>query len=373
MELDDTSPYWTGEALHELMQRLFPICRSITGKGVRETLDIIGEHIPLERFEVPSGTQVFDWEVPLEWNINEAWIKDTDGRKVVDFRDHNLHVMSYSQSVDETLPLDALKPHLHSLPDQPDLIPYRTSYYADNWGFCLTHNQLAALPAGDYRVKIDSTHSQGALSYGEYFLPGETDREIVLYTHVCHPSLCNDNLSGITIGTALGQWLGQRKRRYSYRIVFAPGTIGSITWLAQNQDRLDKVDCALVAVLLGGPGNFTYKRSRFGSAYIDRVVELALRDSEQDHEIVDFSPYGYDERQFNSPGIKIPAGRITRSPTDVRAPVGQTGAIYSHWWEKYSRSTTGYVVDAQSIRRRLLGSGRCVEIGRCFYIAVTDL
>lgn len=303
-----------GRSMHDLIARLYPICRSMTGDGVRATLDIIGELLPLERHEVPSGTQVFDWTVPNEWNIRDGYVKDAAGRRVVDFRELNLHVVSYSVPIDRTMSLEELQPHLHSLPDFPDRVPHRTSYYTDDWGFCMRHRDLEALPSGDYEVVIDSTLADGHLSYAECILPGATDEEILLSTHICHPSLCNDNLSGIALATYLGRHLATLDRRFTYRILFIPGTIGSITWLATHQDHLANIRCGLVLSTSGDPGRLHYKRSRDGDAEIDRAVVHVLEHSGDPYDVRDFEPYGYDERQFSSPGIGLTVGSLTRTP-----------------------------------------------------------
>lgn len=302
-----------GEEMHRFIADLYPICRSITGDGVRRTLAAIRERIPLEIHEVPSGTPVFDWTVPREWNIRDAWIKDPSGRKVVDFQEHNLHVLNYSVPVHEKLPLTELRKRLFTLPHQPDLIPYRTSYYKETWGFCLRHRTLEELPEGEYEVFIDSTLQDGSLTYGECFLPGESEREVLLSTHVCHPSLCNDNLSGIAVMTWLAAELRDRPRRYSYRFLFIPGTIGSITWLALNEDQAGNVAHGLVAANLG-KGGFHYKRSRQQYAEIDRAVETVLRASGEKFGLEHFVPFGYDERQYGSPGFDLPVGSLTRTP-----------------------------------------------------------
>lgn len=302
----------TGAALHGFARELYPICRSITGAGTRATLDAIARVVPLARHEVPTGTKVFDWEVPREWNIREAWIRNAAGEKVVDFARHNLHVMSYSTPVRARMSLAELKPHLFSLPDNPGWIPYRTSYYRDNWGFCLTHDALQALPDGEYEVCIDSTLAPGSLSYGEAFLPGESSEEILVWTHVCHPSLANDNLSAIAVAAHLARSIAARPRRFSYRFVFAPTTIGGITWLALNEANVGRIRHGLVLASLGDRGGFVYKRSRRGDAEVDRVVAHVVESL--DGAIEDFSPYGYDERQFCSPGFNLPVGRLSRTP-----------------------------------------------------------
>lgn len=299
----------------EFMRELMPICRSITGDGVRQTLQRIREIVPLEVHEVPSGTQVFDWKVPKEWNIREAFLAGPDGKRIVDFADHNLHVMSYSTPVDVELDLNELQGHLHSIPDQPDLIPYRTSYYNENWAFCMPHALRESLPKGRYRARIDSTLASGSLSYGELFIPGQSEDEFLVYSHVCHPSIANDNLSGIAVTTWWAKYLleaGQNK--LSYRFVWGPGTIGSITWLARNPEKLARIRHGLVAVLLGRPGEFHYKCSRSGNNAIDRIVTHVINSTESRSQVLPFDPYGYDERQFGSPGINLPVGRISRIP-----------------------------------------------------------
>lgn len=305
---DDARP------LMRRVERLYPICRSITGDGVRQTLDILEESIPLQRHEVPTGTQVFDWEIPREWNIRDAWIRDPSGRTVVSLADHNLHVLNYSAPIHRTVALDELRRHVFTLPDQPTVIPYRTSYYRETWGFCMRHDEFETLADGDYEVMIDSTLEPGSLTIGECVIPGETDAEILLSTHICHPSMCNDNLSGITVLTELCRWLSGRRNRYTWRAVFAPGTIGSLTWLWLRQKQLDRIHGGLVLCGLGDPGEFTYKQSREGDSEIDRVCGKALANSGIGGRILPFIPYGYDERQYCSPGFALPVGRLSRTP-----------------------------------------------------------
>lgn len=307
-------PGTTGEAMHRFIADLYPICRSITGEGVRQTLAKVGERIPLEIHEVPSGTQVFDWTVPREWNIRDAWIKDPRGNKVVDFRHLNLHVLNYSAPVHQKVSLEELKKHLFTLPDQPDLVPYRTSYYRETWGFCMTHHQWMSLQEGEYEVFVDAKLEDGSLTYGECFLPGESDSEVLISCHVCHPSLCNDNLSGLAVCTFLAEALSRMERRRSYRFVFIPGTIGSITWLARNEETAKRIGAGLVAANLGDPGHFHYKKSRHGNAEIDRAVLQVLRDAGGEHGVEEFVPFGYDERQYSSPGFDLPVGSLTRTP-----------------------------------------------------------
>ena len=296
-----------------LIAELYPICRSISGDGLRRTLEIIRRTIPLETHEVASGTPVLDWTIPREWNVQDAYVANARGERVIDFRQSNLHLVGYSVPVRTRLRLAELRPHLHTLPEHPDWIPYRTNYYSSDWGFCLRHRDYLALEDGEYEVVIDSSLTDGHLSYGELFLPGDEEDEVLLTTHACHPSLCNDNLSGIAVLARLAQDLSGVRRRLSYRILFIPGTIGAITWLARNRDRVARIRHGLVLAGVGDRGAISYKRSRCGVAEVDRAVSLVLRSSGVEHQIRDFSPYGYDERQFCSPGFDLPVGRFSRS------------------------------------------------------------
>ena len=302
-----------GAAMKALIARLYPICRSITGEGVRETLGILREHVPLEIHEVPSGTKVFDWEVPEEWVIRDAFVKDESGARIIDFQAHTLSVLNYSRPFRGTLSLEELRPHLHAEEAHPDWIPYRTSYYQEAWGFCLPWNQLQALGPGPYEVEIDTEVKPGSLTYGECLVPGESAEEVLVSAHCCHPSLANDNLSGIAVAVELIRGLMARKPRLSYRFLFIPGTIGSITWLALNEARLGAIKAGLVAVNLGDPGGMHYKRSRQGGALIDRAAAHVFR-ARNAGVVEPFSPYGYDERQFCSPGIDLPVGCLSRTP-----------------------------------------------------------
>ena len=303
-----------GQAMHGLITELFPIPRSITGQGVRETLRILQKRIPLSIHEVPSGTKVFDWVVPLEWNIRDAYIKNLRGERVVDFRQSNLHVVSYSQPVRRRMSRAELLPHLHTLPDRPDWIPYRTSYYKESWGFCLSHNQWLGLTDEEYDVCIDAALTEGQLTYGEVFLPGRSQEEVLISAHICHPSLCNDNLSGIAVATFLTEWLRAQPRRYSYRILFIPGTIGSITWLSEHREQVSGIKHGLVLTGVGDAGPITYKKSRRGDAEIDRAMAHLLKHSGQPYKVLDFIPYGYDERQYCSPGFNLAVGCFSRTP-----------------------------------------------------------
>ena len=315
----------TGAAMHAFAAALQPIPRSLTGDGVRATLAAVGERIPLVVHEVPTGTPVLDWTVPREWNLRAAWVKGPGGEIVVDAADSPLHVVGYSVPVRARLPLAELQEHLHSLPDQPDWVPYRTSYWREAWGFCLPHRRREALPEGEYEVCIDAALADGALTYGECFLPGETAREVLISTHVCHPALANDNLSGIALATFLAERLAAVPRHHGYRFLFVPGTIGAITWLARNEDAAARIDHGLVVANVGDPGGFHYKRSRRGDAAIDRAVPQALADLREPVAVEDFVPFGYDERQYCSPGFDLPVGSLTRTPSG-RYPQYHTSA-----------------------------------------------
>jgi aminopeptidase-like protein len=302
-----------GKAMMALIEELFPICRSITGNGVRQTLEVLQRYISPVIEEVPSGTKAFDWTVPDEWNIRDAYISLDDGTRIVDFAKNNLHVVQYSRPIDTTMSLSDLLPHLYTLPDQPDWIPYRTSYYSDNWGFCLTHRQFSSLRDERYRVVIDADLSPGHLTYGELLIPGQTDETVLVSTHICHPSLANDNLSAVAVATMLARHVQTLQPRYSYCFLFIPGTIGSVTWLARNEAEVAKIAHGLVLSCLGDPGSITYKQSRRGNAVIDRAAAHVLRYHAANHRIRPFGPYGNDERQYCSPGFNLPVGCLTRT------------------------------------------------------------
>lgn len=301
--------------MHRFMGELYPLCRSITGDGVRETLNQVARLIPLSVHEVPTGTPVFDWTVPREWNIRDAYVKNARGEKVIDFQKCNLHVLNYSWPVHAKMPLSELKAHLFTLPEHPDWIPYRTSYYAERWGFCLSQRELDSWSDGEYEVCIDSSFSAGGLTYGECCVPGDSADEVLLSCHVCHPSLANDNLSGIALATctarAVQAW---PRRRYTYRFLFIPGTIGSITWLALREAEVARIKHGLVLSCVGDPGPCTYKKSRRGNALVDRAVAHVLQHSGDPFKVTEFVPYGYDERQYCSPGFNLPVGCFMRTP-----------------------------------------------------------
>ena len=303
-----------GRGMHELMAELFPLCRSITGDGVRETLRRMQRLMPLEIREVPTGTAVLDWVVPPEWNCRGGWIEGPGGARVVDFEASNLHVMGYSVPVRRRVSLAELRSHVHTLPDRPDWIPYRTSYYRDDWAFCMAQRVLDGLDEGEYEVCIDSRLASGSLTYGELLLEGESDEEILISTHVCHPSLANDNLSGIAVALFLARSLSKASRRHTFRFLFVPGTIGSITWLALHEDVVPRIRHGLVLAGLGDPGVLTYKRSRRGDAPVDRAAALVWSERGGADRVVAFSPYGYDERQYGSPGYNLPVGMLMRTP-----------------------------------------------------------
>jgi aminopeptidase-like protein len=312
--LANTDASAMGDQMYEFAASLYPICRSITGNGLRETLAMVAGRIPLQTFEVASGTPVFDWIVPKEWNIRDAFIADPYGTRLVDFRQSNLHVMNYSVPVHSKMPFSDLRPHLFTIPEHPQWHPYRTSYYQQDWGFCLSHEQLLSLDdKAEYEVCIDSSLEDGFLTHGECYLPGQTTDEILISCHVCHPSLANDNLSGMAVATFLARALSMQELRYSYRFLFIPGTIGAITWLARNRGPIDRVRHGLVLTCLGDPGTFHYKKSRRGDAEVDRAAAVVLKHQSEPGEVLEFSPYGYDERQYCSPGFNLPVGCLMRS------------------------------------------------------------
>ncbi len=303
----------TGDRMLKLIHDLYPICRSITGEGVRQTLSVLKELIPLDVLSIASGTEAFDWTIPKEWNIRDAYVEDSKGNRVIDFQKSNLHVVNYSMPVDRIMTLKELQKHLHTIPEHPDWIPYRTTYYNQSWGFCLSHNDFNRLKEDDYHVVIDATLKPGYLNYGELLIPGQTENEVLITTHACHPSLCNDNLSGISLTAYLAKYLIEQPLRYSYRFLFIPGGIGSVVWLSRNEDNISRIKHGLVVTCVGDSGSFTYKKTRQGNAEIDRAVLHVLKASGKEYEVVDFSPYGYDERNFGSPAFNLAVGSLTRS------------------------------------------------------------
>ncbi len=332
-----------------LMRDLYPMCRSITGPGTRSTLARIGRTIPLQLTEVPTGTPVFDWAVPREWSIEDAYLEHESGRRFAEFQRSNLHVVSYSVPVDTVMPLSALRERLHTLPQHPNWIPWRSSYYRDDWGFCLSENERAAMPDGQYRAVIRSRLQDGSLSLAEFVHRGETDEEVLLFAHTCHPSLCNDNLSGIAVATQVATWLAGRRTRYTYRVLFAPATIGSITWLALNQARLARVRHGLVLAMLGDGSALKYHRTKSGGSAIDRAAECALRGAQAAATMLDFSPWGFDERQFNMPGFRLAVGRLTR-------------ALPGSYPEEHTSADTMDVIEPASLQSAWLAVLRIFEV-----------
>ena len=300
--------------LYHLMEDLYPICRSITGDGVRKTLKILKQRIDLKIIEVPSGTKVFDWKIPLEWNIRDAYVKNLKGEKIIDFKKSNLHLLNYSKPISKKISKKELKLHLHTIPEKPDSIPYVTSYYKKEWGFCTKHNQLKSINDDFYQVKIDSTLKKGNLTYGEFFKKGKSSDEILISTYVCHPSLCNDNLSGIVISAKIAEILSKIDTFFSYRFLFIPETIGAIAWIAKNEKKLSKIKNCLVITCAGDNGKFTYKKTKSGNETIDEIFKKVFKNSKKKTKIKKFFPYGSDERQFSSPGINIPTGVFMRTP-----------------------------------------------------------
>ena len=332
----------------DLIKELFPICRSITGQGVRETFDILSKYIPLEVHEVPTGTKVFDWEVPEEWNITDAYIECPDGTKIAQFKENNLHVMSYSERVNTTLDLNELKEHIHTLPDHPDWIPYRTMYYDRSWAFCLSQNVLDSLPEGKYRAVIDSEHIDGSLTYSEAVFPGTSGKEVLFSTYVCHPSMCNDNLSSVAVMTKLANYMSKKKNlKHTYRFVFLPETIGAITWLSKNQKRLAKICAGVNLTCTGNRGPLTFKKSRQEESLSDHAMERSLDDMGLDYNKTSFSPVGSDERQYCSPGINLPVVTLMRTPPgefeEYHTSADDLSAISSESLDEVYEACLGYI------------------------------
>ena len=305
---------WDGQSLLNIMSDLFPVMRSITGPGVRDTLHKLQSIAPIKICEVRSGSTVLDWTIPDEWHFSEAWIEDENAVRIVDTTDSNLHVVNFSIPVDNVMSREALLPHLHSLPDRPDSIPYRTNYYSEQWGFCLADNKLQMLGTGPFKVLIDAERKPGFLNYGECIIPGESAQEILVSTHICHPQLANDNLSGMVLAAALANYLQLTKPALTWRFIFVPGTIGAISWLAQNRSQLSNIAGGMVLTGLGDGSAFNWKTTKDGEKWIDQLVKQLLSEVvPEHHDVLPFSPYGYDERQYCSPGFDLPVGRLSRA------------------------------------------------------------
>ncbi|MEQ8247503.1 MAG: DUF4910 domain-containing protein [Alphaproteobacteria bacterium] len=304
-----------GEALYGFVSTLFPYCRSLTGSGVRQTLSAIRALLPeLDIHEVPSGSKAFDWTVPEEWTIRSAWLESPDGTRVVDFEDSNLSVVSYSEPIDAIIPLAELQPHLHSLPQLPDAVPYVTSYYKRSWGFCMPDRIRRGLPEGDYRAFIDSSLKPGSLSYGEFYLPGERPEEVLISTYVCHPSMANNELSGPAVATYLARWLATEKRKFSYRFVFVPETIGTLVYLSRNLDALKaRMVAGFVLTCIGDEGDYSYLSSRAEGTLADRVARHVLRHHTDQPKTYSYLERGSDERQYGFPGIDLPVCSLMRT------------------------------------------------------------
>jgi aminopeptidase-like protein len=303
-----------GQQLHDLAARLFPICRSITGPGTRETLRVLQEYIPLKIHEVPTGTKVFDWTVPKEWIIREAFIEDETGKRVVDFQRNNLHVVGYSVPMDKRMSLAELEEHLYSLPEQPGAIPYVTSYYKERWGFCISHQERINLTEGTYRVYIDSELKDGSLSYGECVISGKTKKEVLLSTYVCHPSMANNELSGPVVAAFIAKWLQSEPRYYTYRIILIPETIGSITYLSRHLEHLQRATViGFNLSCIGDERAYSYVGSRYGNTLADKVARHVLSSMCPDYRSYSFLERGSDERQYCSPGVDLPLVTLCRS------------------------------------------------------------
>jgi aminopeptidase-like protein len=307
-------PARIGQEIHALIERLYPFCRSLTGDGVRATLRHLSGMIPLDIHEVPSGTQAFDWVVPPEWNVRDAYVLDCKGQRVIDFRSSNLHVVGYSSPVNARMTREELLAHVFTDPQHPEWIPYKHTYYRANWGFCVAHQELAQFTEPYYDVRIDTTLAPGSLTFGECFLPGKRPQEILISTHTCHPSLCNDNLSGIAVAAMLARALATAERELSYRFLFLPATLGPLVWLSRNEERLSNIAGGLVVAGVGDCGDVTYIKSRKGDTAIDRAVAHVLAHGSGSSSTREFVPTGYDQRQYCSPAFDLPVGCIMRTP-----------------------------------------------------------
>lgn len=300
--------------MYDLIEELFPICRSLTGNGVRKTLKILQKYIPLSIHEVPTGSRVFDWTIPKEWNITDAYVMDETGNKVIDFKENNLHVVGYSISINKTMELEELQRNLYSIPDQPDAIPYITSYYQERWGFCVSHNQRSRMKSGQYKVYINSELKDGSLTYGELIIPGKTSKEIFLSTYICHPSMANNELSGPAVTTALVKWILSSSRDYTYRVIFIPETLGSITYLCMHLDTMKKsIIAGFNVTCVGDERAYSFLPSRYSNTVADKVALHVLKNRKLDFKYYRYLDRGSDERQYCSPGVDLPVVSIMRS------------------------------------------------------------
>ncbi len=337
--------------MYALAKELFPICRSITGEGVRATLKILARDLPgLEIHEVPSGTKCFDWTVPQEWNIRGAHIVDPDGKKIVDFADNNLHVVGYSEPIDREMSRDELGEHLHSRPDMPFHIPYVTSYYTRNWGFCVTHEQRSRMGPGIYKVKIDSTLAPGRLTYAELRLPGRVKDEVLLSTYICHPSMANNEVSGPVVAAALGRWLSSLPgRRLSYRILFVPETIGSIVYLSRHLPELrERVIAGYMVTCVGDDRGYSFLPTRKGNTLADHTAQHILKHVDPDFRTYSFAyDRGSDERQYCAPGVDLPVATVCRS-------------LYAQYPEYHTSADNLQVISASGLSGGFTALQRCI-------------
>jgi aminopeptidase-like protein len=305
-----------GVGMHALMAELFPICRSLTGPGLRQTLARLAEIVPYTLNEISSGTQCFDWTVPPEWSIRDAWVENSAGERVIDFRVNNLHVVGYSEPVDQILPLSELRKHLHTLPELPNAIPYVTSYYSRYWGFCLSQENLDRLVDGEYRAVVDATlDGNGSMTYADLLIPGSSSEEILLSTYACHPSMANNELSGPVLTTWLAQYImALPERRYSFRIVIVPETIGSIAYISRHLETLQKnVVAGYVVTCVGGPDQATFLESRTGDTLADRAALHILNSLDEPFKHWTYARRASDERQYCSPVVELPVASVMRS------------------------------------------------------------
>ncbi|MCX6127142.1 MAG: DUF4910 domain-containing protein [Proteobacteria bacterium] len=304
-----------GKEMYRLAEELFPICRSLTGNGVRKTLEILQEHLPrMRQFEIPTGTRCFDWTIPKEWNIKGAYIAKLNGERILDFALNNLHVVSYSSPINSRIKFNQLRDHLHTIPTMPTAIPYITSYYQENWGFCLSQDLLETMKDDEYDIKIDSTLENGHLTYSELIIPGKLDTEVFLSTYICHPSMANNEVSGPVLATYLSKYILQSDRKFTYRVVFVPETIGAVAYLSINKDALKKnVYAGFQLTCVGDNRSYSYLPSRAQNTITDKIMKHVLKHKVKTFKSYTFLDRGSDERQYCAPGIDLPVASIMRS------------------------------------------------------------